>query len=124
MKFCILSNFLALCTASADDIYSKSSRKLLEKGSKYESSVPDQNNYHGKEKNHSRFASTPKKIGILAAGSVLSCCVFLCPCFNRKRKETSDAALTKDQSTSEFMSFSYIVSDHFDDLIFNNFQLL
>ncbi|PON59486.1 Mitogen-activated protein kinase kinase kinase [Trema orientale] len=79
-------------------------RELLQKDSKDESPVPDRNNYQGEEKNDSNFVSRPEKVGILAAGSVLACCVFLCPCFYKKRRETSDTALTKDQYTMDSAS--------------------
>ncbi|XP_024021754.1 calmodulin-binding receptor-like cytoplasmic kinase 3 isoform X1 [Morus notabilis] len=78
--------------------YVSTGRKLLPKGSTYESTVPA---HDGEGKSESKFLSTPKQFGILAGGSVLACCVFICPCFYRKRKETSHTALTKEQNSTD-----------------------
>ncbi|KAF4383739.1 hypothetical protein G4B88_020061 [Cannabis sativa] len=81
---------------SKDDFFSKKARKLLQKDSKHESTIPDQKNLDGEQKNNSKHGSTKSKIGLVAAGSVLACCVLLCPCFYKKRKENSSNALTND----------------------------
>ncbi|KAF4378353.1 hypothetical protein G4B88_025846 [Cannabis sativa] len=57
---------------STDDFISKKARKLLQKDSKHESTIPDQKNLDGEQKNDSKHGSTKSKIGLVAAGSVLA----------------------------------------------------
>lgn len=49
-------------------------------------------------------AVSASKVGIFAS-AVFVCCVFLCPCFYRKRQNAT-AAMSKDPNSSELM-FSY-----------------
>lgn len=80
----------------------------MQKGPAYESIVPAGN---GEEKSDAEFLTTPKQYGILAVGSVLACCVMICPCFYRKRRESSHTDFTKEQNSSEFVSYFVL---HFD----------
>lgn len=78
---------------------SETVRKLLQADSRDESTVHGHNNYPRGEEHDSKTLSTP--IGVAAAGAMLACCVFLCPCFFRKRKDASHAVLAKDPNSSE-----------------------
>lgn len=90
-------NFEGRLRSDHCQFYVSTGRKLLQKGPAYESAVPAGN---GEEKNDSEFLTTPKQYGILAAGSVLACCVMICPCFYRKRRESSQTDFTKEQNSN------------------------
>lgn len=46
-----------------------------------------------------RTSLSHKTIGVVLPGTIALCCVILCPCFYRKRKETAHAVLDKDPSS-------------------------
>jgi hypothetical protein len=46
---------------------------------------------------------TPKIVGLATAGGLVVCCIFLCTCFQRKRKATTaHTVLAKDPHSSEY----------------------
>lgn len=51
-----------------------------------------------REEKHSHFS--PKNMSMAVPGMFILCCVFLCPCFQAKKKETDHAALAKEPTSS------------------------
>lgn len=84
------------------DYLSDTGRKLLKEDSSDKSTIHGPNSYPRQEEHDSTTPSTPKEVGVAAAGAILSCCVFICPCFFRKRKETAHSVLDRDPNSSEF----------------------
>ncbi|XVE71515.1 hypothetical protein DITRI_Ditri10aG0156900 [Diplodiscus trichospermus] len=56
-----------------------------------------------KPKNNKRY-STSAKVGIAAAGTLLACCVFICPCLFRKKRSTAHTVLSKDPNSMDSAS--------------------
>ncbi|MBA0710256.1 hypothetical protein Golax_025243 [Gossypium laxum] len=48
--------------------------------------------------------SASSKVGIAASGIVLTCCVFICPCVYRKKRETASTVLKKEPNSSDSTS--------------------
>lgn len=71
----------------------------MQKESRDESTSHD-----GEDKNAFESLSMTKKVGIAASGTLLVCCVFLCPCFYKKRKETAHNVLAKDANSSKSLT--------------------
>lgn len=95
-------------TYFAVDFLSETGRRLLLDHSRDESKVHDQKYRTGGS--DSKTLSTPKKVGVVAAGAVLACCLFICPCFYKKRKNTAHSVLEKDPNSSR--SIFYLASCH------------
>lgn len=74
-------------------------RKLLQEPKK-EDDIPDHNS---KGKNYKRYSASTK-VGIAAAGTFLICCVFMCPCFYRKKRTTAHNVLANDPNSSESLT--------------------
>lgn len=89
--------------------FGKTGRKLLKSKSSDEFIVPDHNNLPREERNDSVFLSAPKNVGVAASGAFLLCCVFVCPCFYKKWRETAENTLTKEPNSSESFLLSYIL---------------
>jgi hypothetical protein len=69
-------------------------RKLLEVAAK-KAAIHSQNN--------DQKSSTRKIAGLATAGGLVVCCIFLCTCFQRKRKATTaHTVLAKDPHSSEY----------------------
>ncbi|XP_021277581.1 calmodulin-binding receptor-like cytoplasmic kinase 3 [Herrania umbratica] len=56
-----------------------------------------------KDKNKRKY-SVPTKVGMVAAGILLTCCVFICPCFYRKKRATAHTVLEKDPNSMDSAS--------------------
>jgi hypothetical protein len=76
-------------------LVSKAGRKLFQKEEK-KPTMTDSQDHHSK-----RFA-TSKIAGVATGGALVLCCVFLCACFQKKRKATSHTVLSKDPNISEY----------------------
>ncbi|KAB2071930.1 hypothetical protein ES319_A08G256600v1 [Gossypium barbadense] len=48
--------------------------------------------------------SASSKVGVAASGIVLTCCVFICPCVYRKKRETASTVLKKEPNSSDSTS--------------------
>ncbi|GMI88615.1 calmodulin-binding receptor-like cytoplasmic kinase 3 [Hibiscus trionum] len=68
-------------------------RKLLQEPKKKD----DEPDHDPKAKRYS--AST--EAGIVVSGFFLTCCVFICPCVYKKKRETAPSVLTKDPNSSD-----------------------
>ncbi|XP_038711454.1 calmodulin-binding receptor-like cytoplasmic kinase 3 isoform X2 [Tripterygium wilfordii] len=92
--------------ASMAELPSREGRKLMQKNVREELTTHDigRTAQPDKEKNDSRFLSTPQNVGIIASGAFVVCCAFLCPCFYRKRKATAHAVLANDPSSTDSIS--------------------
>ncbi|XP_050388179.1 calmodulin-binding receptor-like cytoplasmic kinase 3 [Argentina anserina] len=84
------------------DFSFKTARKLMHNEPKDGSPI-----HHGKD----LYMFTTKTVGIAASGALLVCCVFLCPCFYKKRRETAHNALAKDTNSMD-NSPSFEVKPH------------
>lgn len=80
----------------------------MERESLDESTVYDHNNFSREDKNDSVFLSSPKNVGLAASGAFLLCCVLLCPCFYKKRKETAETVLAKELNLSKSYLLLYV----------------
>ncbi|XP_061991457.1 calmodulin-binding receptor-like cytoplasmic kinase 3 [Rosa rugosa] len=80
-------------------------RKLMQKELKDESTF-----HHGENKNASESMSTTKTVAIAASGALLVCCVFLCPCFFKKRTEAAHNVLAKDANSMDNSASSFEVN--------------
>ncbi|KAF3453758.1 hypothetical protein FNV43_RR04199 [Rhamnella rubrinervis] len=87
-------------------------RKLLQEDSRDESTVHDHNNYPRGEEHDSETLSAPKKVGVASAGAILACCVFICPCFYRKRKDNAHAVLAQDPNSMDSATSFEVNSPH------------
>ena len=76
--------------------FSLGGRKLLEEPKKED----DKPNHNPKGKNNKRYSASTK-VGIVAAGTFLTCCIFICPCLYRKKRATAHTVLTKDSNSCE-----------------------
>jgi hypothetical protein len=90
---CIFEGYLGSNHCELDlslaDLVSKAGRKLFQKEEK-KPMMTDSQDHHSK-----RFA-TSKIAGVATGGALVLCCVFLCACFQKKRKATSHTVLSKD----------------------------
>nr|XP_048323504.1 calmodulin-binding receptor-like cytoplasmic kinase 3 isoform X1 [Ziziphus jujuba var. spinosa] len=97
---CILEGYLGSNPCRVDllaaDNLSETGRKLLQEDSRDEPTVHDHKKIYRRGGNDSKTVSTPKTFGMVAAGAFLACCLFLCPCFHRKRKNAAHSVLEKD----------------------------
>ncbi|KAE7996110.1 hypothetical protein FH972_000858 [Carpinus fangiana] len=76
-------------------------RKLLEVDATKRAAIPSKMNDHHK----SKVLSTPKTAGLATTGGLVLCCIFLCTCFQRKRKATTaHTVLAKDPHTTDSIS--------------------
>lgn len=65
----------------------------------------DESTFHrGEDKNTFESLSTTKKVGIASGGALLVCCVFLCPCFYKKRREAAHNVLDEDVNSSKSLT--------------------
>jgi len=91
-------NISSSCTVVlAADSPLKPERSLLQKEVREESPSHDLSQDTPKEKT----LSPPYKAGIGAAGVIVMCCTFLCPCLYKKKKATTHTVLEKDPKSSE-----------------------
>ena len=82
----------------AGDSPLKPERSLLQKEVREESTSQDT----PKEKKDDPETLSPTyKAGIGAAGVLVMCCTFLCPCLYKKKKATPNTVLEKDPKSSE-----------------------
>lgn len=81
----------------------KPERSLLQKEVREESTSHDRSQDTSKEKKDDdpETLSPIYKAGIGAAGVVVMCCTFLCPCLYKKKKATPNTVLEKDPKSSE-----------------------
>ncbi|XP_075643053.1 calmodulin-binding receptor-like cytoplasmic kinase 3 isoform X2 [Castanea sativa] len=70
---------------SLDGLVFKAGRKLFQRNLKEEPKKHDQHHM-----------STPKIAGMATTAALVLCCVFLCACFQRRKKPTSHTVLSKD----------------------------
>ncbi|KAM3762040.1 hypothetical protein ACB098_01G314500 [Castanea mollissima] len=79
---------------SLDGLVFKAGRKLFQRNLKEE------------PKKHGRHhMSTPKIAGMATTAALVLCCVFLCACFQRRKKPTSHTVLSKDPHSIDSASF-------------------
>lgn len=64
-----------------------------------EGATVDTSNQMGVNKDIHRTLLTHKTVGMVVPGVLALCCVVLCPCFHKKRKEMAHAALAKEPSS-------------------------
>ncbi|KAL4302758.1 hypothetical protein GQ457_10G016420 [Hibiscus cannabinus] len=79
-------------------VLSMGRRKLLLEPKKKD----DEPDHDPKVKRYSNSAST--EAGIVVSGIFLTCCVFICPCVYRKKRETVPTVLTRDPKSSDSTS--------------------
>jgi hypothetical protein len=80
----------------AADLVFKMGRKLLEKKEGKQPKIDDHTSPpHGP-------LSIPAIAGLVTTGVVVGFCIFLCACFQRKRKATAHTVLAKDPNSSEY----------------------
>ncbi|KAK7832634.1 calmodulin-binding receptor-like cytoplasmic kinase 3 [Quercus suber] len=72
---------------SLDGLVFKAGRKLFQRNLK------EQSKFHGRHRHH---MSTPTIAGMATTGAFVLCCVFLCACFQKRKKPTSHTVLSKD----------------------------
>lgn len=91
-KGCFLEDYHRFCYLSSSqvDLHPFGGRKLLLEGTKEDSTVNPKSN---------RTFLTHKTIGMAVPGILALCCVLVCPCFYRKRKEVDHAVLEKEPSS-------------------------
>lgn len=70
---------------SLDGLVFKAGRKLFQRNLK------EQSKFHGRHR-----MSTPKIAGMATTAALVLCCVFLCACFQKRKKPTSHTVLSKD----------------------------
>ena len=68
----------------------------------------DKSTFDNKEKKDFASLSATKKVGIAASGMFLACCVFLCPCFFKKRRESAHKVLAKEPNSSESLALAHL----------------
>lgn len=81
--------------AFAVGFHLRTGRKLLQKESRDKST-----SYDREEKNGLASVSVTKKVGMAVGAMSLLCCVFMCPCFYKKRREAVHKVLAKDPNSS------------------------
>lgn len=86
----------------AVDFPSRTVRKLLQKESR------DKSTFDNKKKKDFASLSATTKVGIAASGMFLACCVFLCPCFFKKRRESAHRVLAKEPNSSESLALAHL----------------
>ncbi|KAL4654175.1 hypothetical protein ACB092_01G359100 [Castanea dentata] len=79
---------------SLDGLVFKAGRKLFRRNLKEE---PKKHGQH--------HMSTPKIAGMATTAALVLCCVFLCACFQRRKKPTSHTVLSKDPHSIDSASF-------------------
>ncbi|XP_075643046.1 calmodulin-binding receptor-like cytoplasmic kinase 3 isoform X1 [Castanea sativa] len=79
---------------SLDGLVFKAGRKLFQRNLKEEPKKHDQHHM-----------STPKIAGMATTAALVLCCVFLCACFQRRKKPTSHTVLSKDPHSIDSASF-------------------
>ncbi|XP_048440894.1 calmodulin-binding receptor-like cytoplasmic kinase 3 [Pyrus x bretschneideri] len=99
---CILEGDLGIYHCALDlsrvDFPLRTVRKLLQKESK------DKSTFDNKEKKDFASLSATTKVGIAASGMFLACCVFLCPCFFKKRRESAHKVIAKEPNSMDSVS--------------------
>ncbi|XP_050126901.1 calmodulin-binding receptor-like cytoplasmic kinase 3 [Malus sylvestris] len=99
---CILEGDLGIYHCALDlsrvDFPLRTVRKLLQKESR------DKSTFDNKEKKDFASLSATTKVGIAASGMFLACCVFLCPCFFKKRRESAHKVLAKEPNSMDSVS--------------------
>ncbi|XP_062147994.1 calmodulin-binding receptor-like cytoplasmic kinase 3 isoform X3 [Alnus glutinosa] len=93
------SNHCELDLSSADLVF-KMGRKLLEKKEEKHPKIGD----HMSPPH--RSLPTPAIAGLATTGVVVGFCIFLCACFQRKRKATAHTVLAKDPNSTDSISSS------------------
>ncbi|KAL6221303.1 PREDICTED: calmodulin-binding receptor-like cytoplasmic kinase 3 [Fragaria vesca subsp. vesca] len=106
---CILEGYLGsrYCGSvlSLVDFPFKTGRKLMQK------ELRDESTFHrGEDKNTFESLSTTKKVGIASGGALLVCCVFLCPCFYKKRREAAHNVLDEDVNSMDNSASNFEVN--------------
>ncbi|KAK8698417.1 hypothetical protein V6N13_114536 [Hibiscus sabdariffa] len=86
------------CLDLSSAVLSMGRRKLLLEPKKKD----DEPDHDPKVKRYSNSAST--EAGIVVSGIFLTCCVFICPCVYRKKRETVPTVLTRDPKSSDSTS--------------------
>nr|POF18234.1 calmodulin-binding receptor-like cytoplasmic kinase 3 [Quercus suber] len=72
---------------SLDGLVFKAGRKLFQRNLKEKSKSHDRHRHH---------MSNPTIAGMATTGAFVLCCVFLCACFQKRKKPTSHTVLSKD----------------------------
>ncbi|KAG6724026.1 hypothetical protein I3842_03G237900 [Carya illinoinensis] len=103
---CIFDGYLGSNQCESDpalaDLVFKIGRKLSQKEVK-----EGQGNRHQKNRpNGHKRRLTPRIAGMAGTGVVVLCCVFLCACFQRKKKATSHTVLAKEPHSMDSVSSS------------------
>ncbi|PQQ08617.1 calmodulin-binding receptor-like cytoplasmic kinase 3 [Prunus yedoensis var. nudiflora] len=99
---CILEGYLGINHCVSD---LSLGRKLLQKESRDKST-----SYDREEKNGFASVSKTKKVGMAVGAMSLLCCVFMCPCFYKKRREAAHKVLAKDPNSMDSASSSFEVN--------------
>ncbi|XP_011020207.1 PREDICTED: calmodulin-binding receptor-like cytoplasmic kinase 3 isoform X1 [Populus euphratica] len=103
---CTFENYLGSSCSGLDldlslaDSPLKPERSLLQKEVREESTSHDLSQDTSKEKT----LSPPYKAGIGAAGVLVMCCTFLCPCLYKTKKATTHTVLEKDPKSTDSIS--------------------
>ncbi|KAI5320653.1 PREDICTED: calmodulin-binding receptor [Prunus dulcis] len=100
---CILEGYLGInyCVSDLSLVGShlRTGRKLLQKESRDKSTSNDR-----EEKNRVASVTMTKKVGMAVGAMSLLCCVFMCPCFYKKRREAAHKVLAKDPNSMDSAS--------------------
>ncbi|XP_022755189.1 calmodulin-binding receptor-like cytoplasmic kinase 3 [Durio zibethinus] len=94
---CVFEGYIGTDYCGLD--LSSGGRKLLQEPKK-DDDKPDHN---PKGKNNKRYSASTK-VGIAAAGTFLTFCVFICPCLYRKRRATAHTVLARDPNSMDSAS--------------------
>ncbi|BFG40155.1 hypothetical protein CerSpe_264290 [Prunus speciosa] len=106
---CILEGYLGINHCVSDlslvGFHLRTGRKLLQKESRDKST-----SYDTEEKNGFASVSKTQKVGMAVGAMSLLCCVFMCPCFYKKRREAAHKVLAKDPNSMDSASSSFEVN--------------